>query len=109
MISACSGGGKNNAGDASVTLKLIAFRPAPITVKAGQSVTWTQQDPGVHTVTSGTVEQGAADVTVHPDGRFDSKELATGKTFQFTFDTPGTYTYFCKIHPATMRGDVNVR
>jgi len=90
-------------------MRLIAFRPASVTVKPGTAVTWTQTDAGVHTVTSGTVEQGAADVTVHPDGRFDSKELATGKTFSFTFDEPGTYPYFCNIHPATMHGDVQVR
>jgi plastocyanin len=114
LLGACGGGGdgaapaKAKAG-AAVEMRLIAFRPASVTVKPGTAVTWTQHDAGVHTVTSGTVEQGAADVTVHPDGRFDSKELATGKTFSFTFDAPGTYTYFCNIHPATMRGDVQVR
>lgn len=113
VFAACGGGSSSTKAaeqaNASVTMRLIAFRPGSITVKPGTTVTWTQRDAGVHTVTSGTVEQGAADVTVHPDGRFDSKELATGKTFQFTFDGPGTYSYFCNVHPATMRGDVQVR
>jgi plastocyanin len=93
---------------AKVTMKLIAFKPASLTVAAGTSVTWTQTDPGFHTVTSGTVEQGTGGVTAMPDGTFDSGQLATGKTFSHTFDTPGTYTYFCNVHPATMRADVRV-
>ncbi len=89
-------------------MQLVSFRPETVTVKAGTTVTWTQKDPGFHTVTSGTVEQGVAGVTPAPDGRFDSPELATGKTFTHTFDQAGTYSYFCEIHPATMRGVVQV-
>lgn len=93
---------------AEVTMKLIAFKPESITVDAGQSVTWKQTDPGVHTVTSGSVEQGSGGVTEKADGTFDSGNLETGKTFSFTFDEPGTYSYFCAVHPATMRGQVQV-
>ena len=93
---------------AEVTMKLIAFKPESIAVDAGQSVTWKQTDPGVHTVTSGSVEQGSGGVTEKPDGTFDSGNLETNKTFSFTFDEPGTYTYFCSVHPATMRGQVQV-
>ena len=92
-----------------VTLKLIAIHPTKLSVTAGTTVTWKQLDPGVHTVTSGTVEPGAAGVTPKPDGQFDSGELKTGTTFTHTFSAPGTYTYFCRIHPATMRGEVTVR
>jgi plastocyanin len=87
-------------------MQLISFKPQTVTVDAGTTVTWTQKDPGVHTVTSGTVEQSSGGVDKVPDGRFDSGELATGKTFTFTFDQPGTYPYFCAVHPATMRGEV---
>ena len=76
--------------------------------EAGTTVTWTQEDAGVHTVTSGTVVQGTGGVTEKPDGTFDSGSIATGNTFEFTFDQAGTYTYFCYIHPATMRGEVRV-
>lgn len=112
---ACGGGGSpGGAGDAAptaneVTMRLIAFRPEILTVDTGATVTWKQEDAGAHTVTSGTVEQGGAGVTEMPDDRFDSGEIATGDTFEFTFDEPGTYPYFCEIHPATMRGEVRVR
>ncbi len=90
-------------------MQLIAFKPETLNIGAGATVTWTQKDPGVHTVTSGTVDQGGGGVTKVPDGRFDSGELATGRTFTFTFYQPGTYPYFCSVHPATMRGEVRVR
>lgn len=93
---------------ATVTMKLVAFKPESITVDAGTKVTWKQSDPGVHTVTSGTVDQGTGGVTEKADGTFDSGNLETGKTFSFTFDQPGTYSYFCAVHPATMRGRVQV-
>ena len=93
---------------ATVTMKLIAFKPESITVDAGTSVTWKQSDPGVHTVTSGTVDQGTGGVTEKADGTFDSGNLETGKTFSFTFAEAGTYSYFCAVHPATMRGRVQV-
>lgn len=92
-----------------VQIKLIAYRPAKLSVATGTTVTWTQMDPGVHTVTSGTVTQGAAGVSVKPDGTFDSGELPTGKKFTHTFAATGTYTYFCQIHPATMRGEITVK
>jgi plastocyanin len=110
---ACGGGtsAKKSAaapGGNTVTMRLIAFRPAALKVKVGTTVTWTQKDAGVHTVTSGTVAQGTGGVTEQPDGKFDSGSIATGKTFKFTFAEAGTYTYFCHIHPATMRGEVQV-
>lgn len=89
-------------------MRLIAFRPESLAVPVGTTVTWKQQDAGTHTVTSGTVTQGPGDVTTAPDGKFDSGNLATDATFQFTFDTAGTFPYFCQIHPATMRGEVQV-
>ena len=114
FVGACGGDDKDDTGSsakatgASVTAQLIAFKPEKLTVEPGTTVTWTQKDPGVHTVTSGTVEQGTGGVTETPDGTFDSGDLTTGKTFEFTFDQPGTYSYFCRIHPATMRGSVQV-
>ena len=89
-------------------MKLVAFEPARLEVKAGTTVTWQQRDPGAHTATSGDVEQGAAGVTQRPDGLFDSGPLSTDDSFQHTFDDPGTYPYFCSLHPATMRGEIRV-
>lgn len=117
LLTACGESGNDDAGApnqapaasaSDVTMQLVSFRPETVTVEAGTTVTWTQKDPGFHTVTSGTVEQGGVGVTPAPDGRFDSGELATGKTFTHTFDQSGTYSYFCEIHPATMRGVVQV-
>ncbi|HEX2274258.1 MAG TPA: plastocyanin/azurin family copper-binding protein [Acidimicrobiales bacterium] len=114
LLGACGGGSGESGGEAAVAppsavaLQLIAFKPETVTVDAGATVTWMQKDPGVHTVTSGTVEQGGSGVSTLPDGRFDSGQIATGATFSFTFDQPGTYPYFCSVHPATMRGEVRV-
>lgn len=99
----------SSASSNTVTMRLIAFKPGALTVDAGTAVTWEQTDAGAHTVTSGTVAQGGAGVTEEPDGTFDSGEIAKGETFEFTFEEPGTYPYFCAIHPATMRGEVVVR
>jgi plastocyanin len=93
----------------NVNIKLIAYKPGTLTVSAGSTVTWHQMDPGVHTVTSGTVQQNGGSVTPMPDGMFRSGQIATRKTYSHTFDTPGTYTYFCEIHPATMHGEITVR
>ncbi len=93
----------------TVDIKLIAYRPATMTVTAGTTVTWNQMDPGVHTITSGTVAQGTSGVTEQPDGMFASGEIATGKKYTHTFSKPGTYKYFCEIHPATMTGEITVK
>ena len=106
-LGACGGDG-DDAKSASVEMKLIALRPERLTVPPGTRVTWQQRDAGVHTVTSGVVEDAAGGVDAKPDGRFDSGEIATGKSFAFTFADAGTYPYFCAIHPATMRGAVTV-
>lgn len=91
-----------------VAIRLVAFKPEVVRVERGATVVWTQNDPGAHTVTSGKVDQGGAGVTATPDGRFDSGELAATETFRFTFDEAGTYPYYCAIHPATMRGEIQV-
>ena len=93
----------------TVDIKLIAYRPAKLTVTAGATVTWNQMDAGTHTITSGTVAQGASGVTEQPDGMFASGEIATGKKYTHMFAKPGTYKYFCEIHPATMTGEITVK
>jgi plastocyanin len=106
-----SGGKAETNGPAAanqVVMRLIAFRPGSLTVPDGTTVTWNQKDAGFHTVTSGTVTQGTGDVTTAPDGRFDSGNLPTDATFKFTFAEAGSFPYFCAVHPATMRGEVQV-
>jgi plastocyanin len=75
------------------------FLPSTLTVPAGTTVTWTNDDSAAHTVTSGQ------DAT--PDGFFDSSLFLAGKTFSYTFDEPGEYEYFCFVH-LWMKGEVVV-
>lgn len=115
VASAC--GAADSKGDAAsvagdrgqtVALKLIAFNPERLTVPVGTAVTWRNEDASEHTVTSGVVSQGSSGVTTAADGRFESASLKQNATFSHTFTAPGTYSYFCTIHPATMRGEVSV-
>ncbi len=78
----------------AVNIKNMAFTPDNITVKVGSTVTWTNEDNTVHTVTAN-------------DGSFASDSLANGKSYSHTFNTPGTYKYRCVIHP-NMTGIVTV-
>jgi len=78
-----------------------AYQPNPVNVKAGGTVTWTNQDTVVHTVTSGS---GLDDPSLGRD--FDSGLL--GKGFSHIFFKLGEFPYFCQIHP-TMVGKVIVK
>jgi plastocyanin len=74
------------AKDAEVQIDQFAFAPQRVTVKAGTTVTWINDDDIPHTVAS----SGKS---------FKSKPLDTKDKFSFTFTTPGTYEYFCSLHP----------
>jgi plastocyanin len=78
------------------------YEPSPLRVKSGTSVTWTNNDSTLHTVTSGLPEQGALGTL------FDSNIIAPGKTFTYAFNKEGTFDYSCTLHP-TMRGQVVVK
>ena len=69
-----------------VKIDNFSFSPATLEIKAGTKVTWTNADDIPHTVVSN-------------DKVFKSKVLDTDQKFSFTFDTPGTYPYFCSLHP----------
>ncbi|MBO0885671.1 MAG: PQQ-binding-like beta-propeller repeat protein, partial [Mycobacterium sp.] len=62
------------------------FNPDLISIPPGTTITWTNNGPTIHTVTSN-------------DQLFDSGIMQVGDTFSFTFDTPGTLNYFCEVHP----------
>jgi len=81
---------------ATIEVKIdnFTFSPQQITVKAGDTVTWTNRDDIPHTVTSKTMA-------------FRSKAMDTDDKFSFTFTTPGAYAYFCSLHPH-MTGSVVV-
>jgi plastocyanin len=94
VISLGSGGTVRAQEDAAVDIVDFAFDASSITVEVGSTVTWTNAGDATHTVTA-------------DDGAFDSGDVASGETYSFTFDEPGTYTYFCSIHP-DMVGEVIV-
>ena len=74
------------AEDMAVKIDNFTFTPQRVNVKAGTTVTWTNQDDIPHTVTSATKA-------------FRSKALDTDDKFSFTFTTAGVYEYFCSLHP----------
>jgi plastocyanin len=78
------------------------YDPSPVTIKPGTSVTWTNNDSTLHTVSSGLPEQGAVGTL------FDSSLIAPGKTFTHAFDKTGSFDYSCTLHPF-MRGQVIVK
>ncbi|MDP4222050.1 MAG: cupredoxin family copper-binding protein [Bacteroidota bacterium] len=80
-------GNKGGPGTNEVWIQGMAFSPASITVTAGTTITWTNKDAVVHTVTSDT-------------NLFDSGSVSTNGTFSHTFATSGTYPYHCTIHPS---------
>lgn len=77
-----------------VTIDDFAFVPATLTVKRGDTVTWTNHDEEPHTVAAN-------------DGSFRSPGMGANGTYNFTFGTPGTFDYICSIHPF-MHGTVVV-
>jgi predicted secreted protein with PEFG-CTERM motif len=76
------------------------FIPSTVTIEAGGTVTWENTDNAAHTATGGTPTDG-------PSGVFDSSLMMVDGTFSFTFDSAGTYPYFCMVHP-WMQGTVIV-
>jgi len=80
--------GQEKPSTAEVKIDNFSFSPATLTVTAGTTVTWTNRDDIPHTVVSSDEPR-----------LFKSKVLDTDEKFSFTFAKPGTYAYFCSIHP----------
>jgi len=81
-------------GTATVAIQNFAFIPASITVPRGTTVTWMNQDPADHQIAS-DAQGGNAEGAL-----FMSDSLPKSAIYSHTFDTPGTYTYHCSIHPS---------
>jgi amicyanin len=77
-----------------VKIDNFSFNPPVLKVKAGSTVHWTNRDDLPHNV-------------VAEDKAFRSKVMDTDEQFSFTFDKPGTYAYFCGLHPK-MKGTITV-
>ena len=87
--------GSQESPAAQVKIDNFSFTPTTLTVAAGTTVTWTNSDDVPHTVVS-------------DDKLFKSKVLDTDEKFSYTFTKPGTYPYFCSVHPK-MTGSIVVR
>ncbi len=78
----------------AVTIAGMAFDPAALAIAAGDSVVFTNADRAPHTATA-------------EDGSWDTGRLSRGAAAEVAFGSPGTYAYFCAIHPS-MRGTITV-
>jgi plastocyanin len=79
--------GSPGAQEIKIEIKDFAFNPKTITVKSGEKITWINRDEEPHTVVS-------------VDKQFKkSSALDTDQEFTITAGTPGTYSYFCSVHP----------
>jgi plastocyanin len=104
LLAGCGGGSKKSstsstsssgaAGGTSVSMKDIQFDPKSLTVKVGQTVTWTNDDSVDHNVIAG-------------DGTFKSGNFGHGATFKWKATKAGTFKYTCTIHPG-MDGTLTV-
>jgi plastocyanin len=74
-----------SAQEIQITIDNFTFSPNELTLKIGDSVTWTNHDDIPHTVVSA--------------GKFRSKAMDTDDKFTFTFTAAGDYKYFCSLHP----------
>ncbi len=94
-LSASVAAGDRQATPNTITVDNFSFNAPVLTVSAGTTVTWVNQDDVPHKIVS-------------TDKKFSSPVLDTGGRFSHTFTAPGTYEYFCSIHP-TMTGKVVVK
>ncbi len=85
LLVAASGASAQPGPTVEVTMQNLAYQPDMIAVPAGTTVVWTNLDAAEHTVTA-------------DDYSFGSDFLYQGQTFSLTFDTPGTYPYYCVPH-----------
>ncbi len=93
--STSTGGGYVAPSPNAVSIVNMSFSASSLTVTAGTTVTWTNQDAITHTVTA-------------DDNSFDSGNIASKGTYSKVFSKAGTYTYHCKIHPG-MLGTIVVK
>lgn len=84
-----------NANSNEIVIENFSFEPATLTVKAGTTVTWVNHDDEPHTATA-------------TDKSFNSKTLDNGDRFSQEFKAPGTYNYYCALHPK-MTGKIIVK
>jgi plastocyanin len=99
-----SSGGTSTSGSGgvSVSMKNIQFDPKDVTVKAGQTITFTNDESIPHDVHKESGPGG--DFASGPDGGMEQ-----GDTFKLKLDKPGTYDYVCHVHAPGMAGTITVK
>jgi len=85
---------KESAGVKKIEIKDKKYAPAKLTIKAGQTVVWTNRDDSDHTI-------------IADDGSFKSGDLSPGESFKFTFKKKGKFKFHCKYHPRE-KGEITV-
>ena len=80
------------SGSASPGCEPECYDPSTVTISAGGTVTFVNSDMAPHTATSGTAIDG-------PDGVWDTSLIMNAASYSVTLDNPGTYDYFCMVHP----------
>lgn len=80
----------------TVTMEGMVFKPAALTIRAGDTVVWANKDIVEHTATASAAKG------------FDSGMIAPGKSWKHTFAAKGSFDYVCKYHP-TMKGSLAIR
>jgi plastocyanin len=97
--SAAAGAGAGAAGAHTVVIKGFKYDPPTLTVKAGDTVEWKNEDIVPHTATAAELNHARA---------FDSGSIANGGSWKWVARTPGTYDYICTLHP-NMKGRLVVQ
>jgi amicyanin len=111
VVAGCGGDDDDNGGDGAdtqeqpapaaesggteVSMQNIKFNPAEVTIKAGDTVTWVNDDSVGHDVTGDDFKSGKPGA------------MQNGDTFEHTFEKAGTFDYVCTVHPG-MKGTVRV-
>lgn len=98
MLGASSGGGAPAAVVHMTSQN--KFVPAAVTIRAGQSVRWVNDDAATHTVTTDPSQVANEEDVQIPSGAkpFNSNSVGKGKSFEQKFEVPGTYQYACAPH-----------
>jgi plastocyanin len=116
VAGACSTPSSTTEDEASaatdVDISAFVYQPTTLKIAVGTTVRWINDDAILHTATSGKqLRQGVPGVSedkpARPDGAFDLDLDGKGSSASFTFDEPGTYGYFCRVH-AAMTGRIVV-
>jgi plastocyanin len=99
---ASNSGASSGGGGAKVGMANVQFDPKAITVKAGETITFTNDESIPHDVhkTSGPGKDFASG---------DTGGMQQGDTFKLTLDEPGEYGYVCNVHAPGMAGTITVK